>query len=294
MKTWLVSALLALSCTAFAGGGYLGVNITESYDSTSKKGDGVLVTGVVEGSGAEKAGILKNDRILSINGTDIFKTHELISYLNNLEAGEKVALKVLRDNKTQEIEVELGERSISLHRGDPKKWVFYSDQHGPWLGIDYMTLNPELAEFFGVSGGVLVKRVVEDSPAKASGLQAGDVITHLEGQPLEDTKTFLKTLSAKSAGDIVNLVVNRRGDVLDLNATLSKREDMNFDFQEFRGKFFDWDQGSLKPLENLPHHLEMMRPLLHEWDPDTMNALQEELKKLRDELEILKKQRDEN
>jgi serine protease Do len=54
------------------------------------------------------------------------------------------------------------------------------------IGVGTSRLSSQLANFFGVSGGVLVNSVADDSPASKAGLRAGDVITEVDGQKVED------------------------------------------------------------------------------------------------------------
>jgi serine protease Do len=54
----------------------------------------------------------------------------------------------------------------------------------PTVGFEGEPLTPQLAEFFGVHEGVLVRSVVERTPAAKAGLKAGDVVTKVNGMPV--------------------------------------------------------------------------------------------------------------
>ena len=49
------------------------------------------------------------------------------------------------------------------------------------LGVEAESLGSQLAEYFGVKEGVLVRSVLENTPAQKAGLKAGDVITKVDG-----------------------------------------------------------------------------------------------------------------
>ncbi len=72
------------------------------------------------------------------------------------------------------------------------------------LGVGVQDLTPDLASFFGVSGGVLVSSVEADRPAAKAGLKAGDVITAIDGKPV------------KSPAELVEQLAGKQGDVDDL------------------------------------------------------------------------------
>ncbi|MFZ2873016.1 MAG: trypsin-like peptidase domain-containing protein [Phycisphaerales bacterium] len=76
--------------------------------------------------------------------------------------------------------------------------------------------------FFGddVQGSVRVGRVVEDSPAAAAGLRAGDRITGASGQPLHEADQLRGVINSASPGDTLELQVLRDGETLSLTVTL--------------------------------------------------------------------------
>jgi len=65
---------------------------------------------VGSGSPAEKAGLKEKDIIVEVNGKKIDQNHSLTSYLNQYQPGETVTLKVIRDGKTIDVKVKLGEK----------------------------------------------------------------------------------------------------------------------------------------------------------------------------------------
>ena len=71
---------------------------------------GVYITEVNPGFGAEKAGVLIGDYIVSINGNAISTTREVTSVLNELAVGDTIEMQVIRENKTLTLEIELMER----------------------------------------------------------------------------------------------------------------------------------------------------------------------------------------
>lgn len=86
-------------------------------------------------------------------------------------------------------------------------------ESGPWLGIEVQEINDVIAEELRLNRdiGVLVTKVVEESPAEAGGIKRGDVIVMFDRRHVEDIQT-LKTLIAKtSVDDRVKVDVTRDG-----------------------------------------------------------------------------------
>jgi Do/DeqQ family serine protease len=81
------------------------------------------------------------------------------------------------------------------------------------FGIGMQDLTPELAGALNVNiyQGVLVAEVQSDSPAELAGLQVGDVITQLNGQPINNAGHLRTSLALLRIGDRVELEVLRNG-----------------------------------------------------------------------------------
>ena len=72
------------------------------------------------------------------------------------------------------------------------------------LGVETHDLDADLARYFDAPDGkgVLVLRVVEDTPAAKAGLKAGDVILAVGGNAVADTEDLRRTLRDREAGDV--------------------------------------------------------------------------------------------
>jgi serine protease Do len=96
-----------------------------------------------------------------------------------------------------------------------------------WLGVNVQDLTEELAAGLGIdeAHGALVAGVVEDSPAAAAGVMAGDVIVGLNGEPLADVRELVRNVGASDPGDTIELDVWRMGDTEQLSARLGEAEE---------------------------------------------------------------------
>jgi membrane-associated protease RseP (regulator of RpoE activity) len=80
------------------------------------------------------------------------------------------------------------------------------------IGISTTQLTKQLAEYFGIgdSQGVLVTSVVDDSPAAKAGLKAGDVITAIDGDKVEDAGDLAQGINKKKDGDVTLTVIRNK------------------------------------------------------------------------------------
>lgn len=75
------------------------------------EGVGLLVSEVVAGSPAEKAGLRRNDILVKIDGAEVKGEKDLAGFMAKARPGQKAALMILRKGKSQALTVTLGERS---------------------------------------------------------------------------------------------------------------------------------------------------------------------------------------
>jgi S1-C subfamily serine protease len=91
------------------------------------------------------------------------------------------------------------------------------------LGITVQSLTPDLEEYFGATnGGALVSSVSQGSVAARAGLKAGDVITSINGQQVNDTGD-LNRIVRELTGEIT-IAVLRDKKAVTLKGTLETRQ----------------------------------------------------------------------
>ncbi|MFM1874889.1 MAG: hypothetical protein RL266_626 [Bacteroidota bacterium] len=227
----------------------LGVYIS-SYDKDGQKG--ALVDGLVEGSAAEKAELKEGDVIVSVNRTEITSEKQLKELISELEVGEEIDVKYLRDGKTASKKVRLGESKemmVFKHGFDPKgsnQYFFEGDFdeetfHEQMEKLKDMDINFDFdmdfddnSAFLGVTpgekteAGVSLGEVIEGSSAEKMGLKSGDVITKLDGKSVKSFDDVVEVIKAKKAGDKIEVVYLRDGKKATMNGELGKRDGRAF------------------------------------------------------------------
>jgi serine protease Do len=94
-----------------------------------------------------------------------------------------------------------------------------------YLGVGIQSISPALADSFKLdtNKGALVSQVEDKSPAAKAGLQVGDVVTALNGQPVSDANNLKLQVSSFAPGTKVNLEVLRDGAKKQITATTGER-----------------------------------------------------------------------
>ena len=184
----------------------LGVTIQDVNQSLAdsfglKRPVGALVSSVSKDGAASKAGLEPGDIITRYNGVEVFSSTELPSMVAKAAPGTTVKLEVLRDGKSKDVSVTLGEaKGPKVASNDSSSG---SEEHGR-LGIAARTLTPDETKQVGIPGGVLVQDT--SGAAAAAGIQSGDVILSLNGKSVKSVDE-LKALVSKSGKKIALLVL---------------------------------------------------------------------------------------
>ena len=238
---------------AGADGSYLGVKVSDVEDGSGPIAveEGAVVTEVVDGAPAAAAGIEAGDVIVEFDGERIRGARQLTRVVRETPAGRGVAAIVFRDGARVDVSVTPGEHPrpawrASLRRmetpepdGD-EAFVWRGDSglldglpdivngalmsfaRRARLGIRAESVDGQLAEYFGVAAGVLVRHVEEETVAASAGLRAGDVITAIDGEAVGDLRALRRQVSALDAGASFDIAITRGGAEMSLPAELEE------------------------------------------------------------------------
>lgn len=111
-------------------------------------------------------------------------------------------------------------------------WTRLADgeQWGDWRGRRRQPVDPD-APFLGIAGrdhrrGVEITRVVPGSAAEKAGLLGNDVVTAIDGRPVEDYTQLIGLLRESKVDQTIRIVILRDAQPMTLQATLTRRGDV--------------------------------------------------------------------
>lgn len=92
----------------------------------------------------------------------------------------------------------------------------------PYIGISYTMITKEIAALRNMPVGAFVSTVLPNTPAEKAGLQRGDIIVKIDGQPVNEGNSISKVISEKKVGDKVTLTINRNDNEHDVTVELGE------------------------------------------------------------------------
>ena len=94
-----------------------------------------------------------------------------------------------------------------------------------WLGIEPQDITTQLAESFGLKNtiGVIVAGVLRNGPADQAGIKPGDIITHINGNSVEDSNDALNLIASSRPGNKMAIDLLRNGKKISKEAEVTQR-----------------------------------------------------------------------
>ncbi|MBN1844344.1 MAG: trypsin-like peptidase domain-containing protein [Sedimentisphaerales bacterium] len=215
----------------------LEASIRESFEAVPAEVQGVLVTQVLDNSPARAAGLESGDVITRLNGRPITESKELRDQIASLPPGGEARLDIWRREKTEQVVVTLGDRSIAQELEEQRNTrianrVVTPDLPGledlPLLpaipekpdkplklGVVVRALTEQTAPLYGYESeirGVVIAHVYPDSVAEHSGLRQGDVILQVDDHKVETTQDLKAVIAGADLNQGVRMqILNEEG-----------------------------------------------------------------------------------
>ena len=114
---------------------------------------------------------------------------------------------------------------VSLARDVMTQIIQHGHVQRGWLGIAVQDITPQLAESFKLDSpnGVIVTNLIRKGPADEAGLDRGDVITHIDGKPVNNMYELLNTVGQVKPETVINIRGFREGKEFSAKAKVVQR-----------------------------------------------------------------------
>jgi serine protease Do len=199
---------------------------------TAKADEGAKITSVTKESGADKAGLKKDDVITKIGDSKIEDPEDLIKAVRGFKPNEKVDITYKRNGKDNKTTATLGENkaataySFNLNNDD----FNFNMPSVPMPKIDGLNMTYSRKPRIGMQiqdveegKGVTVKEVDDESPASKAGMKEGDVITQVNGKEIAGVEELRTEIKDIKEGDTVKVTYKRSGKNQTAEIKLPKR-----------------------------------------------------------------------
>jgi S1-C subfamily serine protease len=205
----------------------LGLMLGEAREAGGRTG--VYVNEVVDGGPAARAGIRASDVLLALDGETLGPdpARHLVELMASVEPGDTVSVLLHREGRDHTVRVvtdrsgpmtiRFGERGVPgvVRPGfdpGPALMEALGERGLRMVGpagrhqLELVEMNPGLGRYFGVTEGVLVANVGDDS---SLGLQPGDVLVSIGGRPVRNAAHARSILGSYRADEDLEMEVVR-------------------------------------------------------------------------------------
>jgi len=238
----------------FGRGAHIGVTL----EADDAKKTGAVIETVTPDSPADKAGMKAGDAIVEFDGERVRSVLHLTRLIQETPAGRSVAAAIMRGGQKVTVNVTpdrrtSGEEFGVLYRDFSRALgatpapppppraprppamaapalpldvpgSFFRLGRGGRLGVTIESLDDQLAAYFGVKEGLLVKSVLDGSAAQKAGFKAGDVITGINGSKVYDASDVNRAMERLEIGAEFTVEVVRDKKTLSLKGKVEQPE----------------------------------------------------------------------
>lgn len=175
--------------------------LAESFEIDQRQG--ILVSQVMEGSAAEKGGLIQGDVIIKLNGDPVESVAAFRNRIAMTRPGTTIDLELVRQGKTRQhkLVVDVMEAEEQVAAQTPTDEL-------PQLGLRLQKLTPELAEQFGYEAGrgVLVVEVEPGSLAARAGIERGALIEEVNRVAVQEPEQVVSLVEESPRNTVLLLV----------------------------------------------------------------------------------------
>ena len=240
-------------------GSYLGIGGIDIDEDRAKAlnlkdARGVEIKSVDADSPASKAGLKDGDVVLEYNGQPVAGIEQFARLVRETPAGREVRLQVWRGGAPQTITATVAKRPGATAHSDGDGFSFTMPPmppipaidlpagHMTWrsttLGLETESLSSQLAEFFGVKEGALVRAVSKSSAAEKAGIKAGDIVVKVDETKVSSPREIISAVRSLRTKRTFPVVVVRNRQEMTFTVSIEERRGMRQSHPLWRGAIY--------------------------------------------------------
>ncbi|MDT3403657.1 Do family serine endopeptidase [Mucilaginibacter terrae] len=186
--------------------GYIGVSFTELNPDVAgelkiKTTNGLYVNELVDGGGAEAAGLQKGDVITKVEGNPVYESSDLQERVGRLQPGDKIRVTVLRAGSEKNFTITLkGEPTAGANKTAMSK---SAEELYNKLGASFQPLTQAQKSKFRLNSGVVVTQVRRGGFFENYDIPVGSIITGINGVAINSVQDIDKAITNLKNGQMV-------------------------------------------------------------------------------------------
>lgn len=227
-KHWIILSVALLALLTLSG-----TVSAATMSERIKPEPGVLIVAVADETPASEVGLARGDILLAIDGDMVNTAAELRHVILMRDPGDTLELTVKRGDEEMTLTATLADKDgypllgVAPNSPNDGRMRVHRMRSSRMRGFARFPAMERGMKDHGLPAveGVAIMEVLEDSPAAAAGLMAGDLITSVGTTGIEGMKDLVEAAAQLSPGDEVELTVDRDGEIVSLIVTLGAHPD---------------------------------------------------------------------
>ena len=178
--------------------GFIGVQMAQQNQKNKQKG--ALILEVVPNTPAEKAGVKKQDLIISFNNKKITNYKDLFKAVASIPVNKTVPMELIRNGKNRKLDITVAERKDLSAENTKESSSYGKKKVAPFdLGMAMITGTKKLMKSIGLPPlnrhHPIVTEVKPGSPAAFAGVRKKDIILKVNGWQVQTARDVQRRLS---------------------------------------------------------------------------------------------------
>lgn len=197
-----------------ASRGYFGVRFNDVTERVAKQYDleavrGIVISEVVPGSPAARAGIKEGDIVTRFNDQEVTNGNQFSVLVSTVRRGSVTPVDIIRDGSPLYLKATVADRDTWLAQAENQQEQLQGDRSEVIFGMEVSAYTPEIAKDIGAEhvNGLYVWSVYPGTPADRAGITAGSVVLKLGRAEVTSVEELVARIKEEGAKLHIPLIV---------------------------------------------------------------------------------------